>query len=229
MAPVTEIVLLTLISNADYSPIIESVKILALQPGCLAVRVSCLHEEPDKVHYFIDWDSVESHFVFARNKEVYAPFRALVGSVMADFTPPYHVPLAPNPLTVFGEALRGDCDDDNAVMIGKAWFPGIGEFTAEEMEGVFGAFERFVRALTDGNFEGFSGRVARGWSLEDGISYEGDSARVFLFAVKWDSIKSYTAFRQCDKFGEVCSAMTGLNKQRGLEMCLVNLTDTHLV
>ena len=224
MAPVTEVVLVTLLPNADYSPILESVEILARQTGCLAVRASRLHEEPDKVHYFIDWDSVDSHYAFVRNKEVYAPFLALAGSVMADFAPPYHVPLAPYPPAGFesGELRDGS---DGAVMIGKAWFPGGGELTVEDMESVSEAFGILLKTLGERDIE-FTGQASRGWSLEDDISYKGESSQIFLFAVKWHSIESYIAFRQSEEFGEICSAITSLKKLRELELCFFNKAGT---
>ncbi|KAI1426603.1 hypothetical protein F5Y12DRAFT_741695 [Xylaria sp. FL1777] len=227
MAPVTEVVYIILMPNADYGAIEESVKIMARQPGCLTARASRLQEEPDKVHCFIDWDSVDSHLAFARNKEVYGPFRALVGTVMAGFAPPYHVELSPYPPTVFdGGATPRRGKRSGVVMIGKAWFPGGPALTAEETEAVTAAFGTFVKALRDRGVKGFTGRVAHGWSLEDGILYQGQESRVFVFAVGWESIEAYLRFRDSAQFRDIGSVMTSLNKLEELEYCSINTTDT---
>ncbi|KAI0456468.1 hypothetical protein F5B21DRAFT_502365 [Xylaria acuta] len=126
MGPVTEAILLTLASDVDFDVIIESAKILARQPGCLAVRTSRLLDEPDtntKAHHFIDWDSVDSHMAFARDKDVYQSFRDLVGTVMAGYDPPYHVALEPDLPDVV----------DRAAVVGKAWFPGDTSKKREEV------------------------------------------------------------------------------------------------
>ncbi|KAI1302767.1 hypothetical protein F5Y03DRAFT_195179 [Xylaria venustula] len=207
MAPITEVVLITLVPDADYTAITESVAILSRQPGCLAVRASRLREEVSKVHYFIDWDSVSSHYAFARNKEVYAPFRALVGSVMEAYAPPYHVPLGPYPLDVF---------DAGVVMVGKAWFP-------VEREDVEAAFEESAKLLREKGGDGFTGHVAQGWSLEEGIVFKGEQSRVFLFVVGWTSSEAYLKFRGSKVFGEVFSGVTGLETLRELEICSVDI------
>ncbi|KAI3330853.1 hypothetical protein F4824DRAFT_326172 [Ustulina deusta] len=224
MAPVTEVVLLTLVPNADYGPIAESLKILARQPGCLAARASRLHHDPAQVHYFIDWETVDSHLAFARNQPVYAPFRALVGSVMAAFHPPYHVRLSPFPPDVFDGAGAGT--GRAVAMVGKAWFPGPSGLAAAEMEGAADAFAAFVRALGERGVEGLTGRVAHGWSVEDAIAEKGGPSRVFLFAVGWDCVEAYLRFRDSGQLAEIGSVMTGLKKLVQLEMCVVNTTDT---
>ncbi|KAI0538090.1 hypothetical protein GGR58DRAFT_469452 [Xylaria digitata] len=221
MTPATEVVLLTLTPNADYSLITKSAQILARQPGCLAVRTSRLHQELDKVHYFIDWDSVDSHLAFARNKDVYVPFRELVGSVMAGYAPPYHVSPSPCLSAVFdGDEMR-----NGVVMVGKAWFPGGAEFTSEQMEDVAEAFRTFTKALGDRGFAGFTGHVAGGWSLEDGIPYKGRKSRVFIYAVRWQSTETYLRFRDSEDFRTISSSIAGSGGLRELEICLVNTRD----
>ncbi|GAW14527.1 hypothetical protein ANO14919_039300 [Xylariales sp. No.14919] len=216
MAPVTEVVLLTLVPNADYAAITESAKILARQPGCLAVRTSRLHDARDKVHYFIDWDSVASHLAFARNGDVYAPFRALVGSVMAAYAPPYHVALAPYPPAVFG----GDGDGGRAVMVGKAWFP------AARTDGVAEAFAAFVGVLGErGRALGFAGRAAGDWALEEEILYKEVKSRVFLFVVAWEGVEAYVRFRGSEEFKSLLAPIAGLRGLRELDICLVDLRD----
>ncbi|KAI0444256.1 hypothetical protein F4803DRAFT_573250 [Xylaria telfairii] len=59
-AAVTEVVLLILVPEADYDIVRESARILA------------------RVHYFIDWDSVDEHMAFARDTAVYRPWKRLL-------------------------------------------------------------------------------------------------------------------------------------------------------
>ncbi|KAI1352398.1 hypothetical protein F5Y01DRAFT_279992 [Xylaria sp. FL0043] len=222
MPPVTEVVLLTLVPDEHHtadSAIKESVKILAQQPGCLAVRASRLLERPDELHYFIDWDSVDSHFAFARNKDAYGPFRAIVNSFMAGYASPYHVSLSPFPPTVFDQG-----GEEGTVLVLKAWFPGGQELTAEEMEAVSEAFAIFERALRDKGVEGFDGRVAQGWSLEDKISFQEEENRVFLFAAGWESWEMNLNF--CAKqFKEMSPGIADLKKLRILDVCSINTAD----
>ncbi|KAI0817092.1 hypothetical protein GGR55DRAFT_3288 [Xylaria sp. FL0064] len=222
MAPVTEVVLLTLVPDEHhtaYGAIKESVRILAQQPGCLAVRASRLLERPDELHYFIDWDSVDSHFAFARNKDAYAPFRAIVNSFMAGYASPYHVSLSPFPPAAFDQG-----GEAGTVLVLKAWFPGGQELTAEEMDAVAEAFANFEKALSDKGVEGFNGRVAQGWSLEDKILFNGEENRVFLFAAGWESWETNSSF--CTKkFKEMSSGIAGLKKLRILDVCSINTLD----
>ncbi|KAI1272922.1 hypothetical protein F5Y07DRAFT_402892 [Xylaria sp. FL0933] len=222
MAPVTEVVLLTLVPDEHStagSAIKESVKILAQQPGCLAVRASRLLERPDELHYFIDWDLVDSHFAFARNKDAYTPFRAIVNFFMAGYASPYHVSLSPFPPTVFDQG-----GESGTVLVLKAWFPGGQALTAEEMDAVSEMFAAFGRVLRDKEVEGFNGRVAQGWSLEDNISFKGEENRVFLFAAGWESWETNSSF--CTKqFKEMSSGIADLKKLRILDVCSINTAD----
>ncbi|KAI0546551.1 hypothetical protein F4679DRAFT_557158 [Xylaria curta] len=211
MGPVTEVVLLTLVPDADYAVITESAQIMARQPGCLFVRTSRLLREPDnddgsyRVHYFIDWDSVDSHMAFARNKDVYGPFRTLVGTVMAGYAPPYHVALEPR-------VFEGVC------MVGKAWFPpGDGDVDEEASK----ALEMFVGALR-AKAQGFNGRVGSAWSLENEIMYQGEKSRVFFFVVGWDSVETCAGFRDSEDFKEAIAGISALGGLRGLEFCIVD-------
>ncbi|KAI1749457.1 hypothetical protein F4782DRAFT_513251 [Xylaria castorea] len=227
MGPVTEVVLLTLVPDADYAVVTESAKIIARQPGCLAVRTSRLLCEPDnnnssssnRVHYFIDWDSVDSHTAFARDKDVYQPFRDLVGTVMAGYAPPYHVALEPYPPAVF--------DGGGVAMVGKAWFPprgGESDSAEEEEEEASTALDTFVEALK-GTARGFDGRVGKAWSLEDGIMYKGEKGRVLFFAVGWDSVEACARFRDSADFTEAVAGVSAVYGLRGLEICLVSTED----
>jgi hypothetical protein len=222
MTPVTEVVLLTLVPNADYNLIIESAKILAQQPGCLAVRTSRLHQDSDKVHYFIDWDSVESHQAFAFNDEVYYPFRELVGTVMAAYAQPYHVALSPYPPAALNHHQgQGSTGKSKIAVVAQAWFPGGDGFTPELAETVSRAFEAFTAALPDG----FSGEVASGWSLED-IRRKDELSRVFFFALGWESFDAYLRFRDEDRAKGVFALITKLKGLRGLDFHLVSTEST---
>ncbi|KAI0863845.1 hypothetical protein F4860DRAFT_467976 [Xylaria cubensis] len=215
MSPVTEVVLLTLVPDADYAVITESAQIMAQQPGCLFVRTSRLLREPDrsyKVHYFIDWDSVDSHMAFARNKTVYGPFRALVGTVMAGYAPPYHVVFEPYSLHVF----------DGVCMVGKMWFPpprdGESGPSGEEKAGALKMFLDASKAkggLVDG-------RCGGGWSLEDDIVYKGEKSRVSLFIVGWGSVEDCVRFRNSGEFREAVAGIEAVRGLRGLEICVVD-------
>ncbi|KAI0108730.1 hypothetical protein GGR51DRAFT_570393 [Nemania sp. FL0031] len=242
MAPVTEVVLLTLAPGADYGAIIESTKTIAAQPGCLTVRTSRLHDDPDQVHYIIDWDAVESHLAFARNEAVYGPFLQRFGEVALGFAPPYHVGIKPFPPVVFdggelgGEDKDKDKGEGGVVLVGKAWFPGSAKGEGEEKEreggegdgggeGVEGAFAKLVKMLGDKVVQGFTGSVAQGWSLEKDIAFMGEPSRVFLFAVGWDCIEACERFRRSSDFEEAVAAIEGLSGLRGLEVCVVSVKD----
>ncbi|KAI0875981.1 hypothetical protein GGS24DRAFT_499276 [Hypoxylon argillaceum] len=214
MAPVTEVVLLTLAPGADYAAITASAKTIAQQPGCLAVRTSRLHGEPHLVHYFIDWDAVESHHAFERNGAVYGPFLARLGAAMTGYAAPYHVALEPFPPAVFDGRAEGD---GAVVVVGKAWFPGGAAGREEAAAAAFAALVDGLRGAP-----GFTGEVARGWSLESEVVREGGGgrSRVFLFAVGWESVEAGVRFREEGEFGEAVARMEGVG---GLEVCLVNL------
>ncbi|KAI1124642.1 hypothetical protein F5Y10DRAFT_248949 [Nemania abortiva] len=226
MAPVTEVVLLTLAPGADYGAIIESAKTIARQRGCLAVRTSRLHDEPDKVHYFIDWDAVESHLAFMRDAPVYGAFLERLGAVMTGYAPPYHVELTPFPPVVFDGGRLNARNEAGGVMVGKAWFPGAGKGEGEEEE-VSTAFAAFVGVLKDRALRGFTGDVAKGWSVESDILFKGEPSRVFLFAVGWDSVEACVRFRDSADFGEAMSAISGLQGLRELEVCIVSVKDSN--
>ncbi|KAI0188358.1 hypothetical protein EV127DRAFT_471355 [Xylaria flabelliformis] len=214
MSPVTEVVLLTLVPGADYAVITESAQIIARQPGCFFVRTSRLLCEPDgdRVHYFIDWDSVDSHMAFARNKAVYEPFRALVGTVMAGYAPPYHITFEPYSLYVF----------DGVCMVGKMWFPPprdgesgpSGEETAEALK-MFLDASKAKGGLVDG-------RCGGGWSLEDDIIYKGEKSRVSLFIVGWGSVEDCVRFRDSEELMEAVAGIEALRGLRGLEICIID-------
>ncbi|KAI1740131.1 hypothetical protein F4680DRAFT_121210 [Xylaria scruposa] len=213
MGPVTEVVLLTLVPDADYAVITESAKIMARQPGCLFVRTSRLLCEPDngnKMHYFINWDSVDSHMAFARNRDVYGPFRDLVGTVMAGYAPPYHVVLE-------SRVFEGVC------IIGRMWFSPKGEDSGpeEEEEEVAGAMKIFLDASkAKGGL--VDNRVGKAWSLEDGIVYKGEKSRVFFFVVGWDSVEACARFRDSEDFNEAVAGISTLRGLRDLEICIVD-------
>jgi hypothetical protein len=73
-SPVTEIVEMTLLPNANDGVIAESVRIIARQPGCRKVRTARERrgrEMPEKLYYFIDWDAIDAHLAFARDPVAY--------------------------------------------------------------------------------------------------------------------------------------------------------------
>ncbi|KAI0401805.1 hypothetical protein F4802DRAFT_396663 [Xylaria palmicola] len=221
MAPVTEVVLITLKPDADYSLIAESARILARQPGCLAVRTSRLRGEPDKVHYFIDWVSVGAHLAFARDAAVYAPFRALVGTVMAGFAPPYHVV----PLLLLSEedARPADVLGGAAALVGKAWVAADRARTPSARERASAAFGALLAGLRERAPAGYldDGRAAAGWSVEEAIAHRAGASRVFFFAVGWDGAEACARFRASRDFGEVVGGIRGLEGMRELEVCVV--------
>ncbi|KAI3316814.1 hypothetical protein HD806DRAFT_541888 [Xylariaceae sp. AK1471] len=230
MAPVTEVVLMTLVPDADYNLILESAKIMAQQPGCLTVRTSRQHQDPNKAHFFIDWDSVDSHMVFARNKEIYGPFRELVGTFMAGYAQPYHVSLSPYPPAALDHHNQGGgAGKSRVAMVGQAWFPSgdddlVGKGKGEEK--VSRAFEAFVEALNPKSSEGFSGEVSQGWSLEEDIRNKDETGRVFFFAVGWDSFEAYERFRDSEDFEKIMSVVSGLEGLRDLELWGVSTAET---
>ncbi|KAI0470367.1 hypothetical protein F4859DRAFT_505386 [Xylaria cf. heliscus] len=214
MAPVTEVVLITLIPNADQAVLTESAKTVARQPGCRTVRTSRLHAEPDgeeRVHLFIDWDAVDYHRAFARNKEIYLPFRAHIGSIMAAHVPPYHVAFDPYPPSLL----------EGVAVVGKAWFPGHVDPGAKGGE-VEGALEGFVGAVRGDRGLGFDGRVVKGWALEDEILYKGEKSRVFFFALGWESVEAGKGFRESGEFGSAVAGFEGVDGLRGLDISVVS-------
>ncbi|KAI8631970.1 hypothetical protein F5Y19DRAFT_381388 [Xylariaceae sp. FL1651] len=219
---VTEVVQMTLVPNADNSIIAESTKIMAEQKGCLAVRSFRWLEDPSRLEYFIDWDSIESHINFARNEEVYLPFRARIGSVMAAYNQPFHVPLPPYPPALL-ESQDG-AGKSSVKAVGQAWFAGGVGFPSERMESVSAAFQGFVDAVRGEQPVGFSGKVAAGWAKET-IVRKAEVFRLFFFVMGWDSVEAHTRYRDSDHYKQAISAITNLEDFNELEFHHVGAAD----
>ncbi|KAI0164631.1 hypothetical protein GGR57DRAFT_497505 [Xylariaceae sp. FL1272] len=217
MAPTTEVVALTLLSDADNSIIAESAKILSTLPGCVRVRTSRMGNE-DKVYYFVDWESVEQHEAVVKNAELYSSYQVVLLPIIAD-----HVDFSPYP-TVLDN--HGGKSKSSITVFGQAFFPDSSEYTAEQMEKVKTTFESSMESLKQRKGKstaGFSGEFASGWSRED-IYHNGEISRIFIFAFGWDSLDNYRDFRDSEVFDRNIRAITSIDGFKELDLREVQTT-----
>ncbi|KAI1160450.1 hypothetical protein F5B18DRAFT_632436 [Nemania serpens] len=217
MTPVTEVVLVTLKRNADMGITAQAVASLGAQPGCLGVRTWREHRDPEKVHFVISWDDIQSHRAFERKTEVHRAVLGLLGEFMESFETPYHVALKPtSPAAVLGG------DGSGVALLARAYFPGGEAFADQERERVEAAFDEFVDGFGGA---GFTGEVAGGWSYENDIEHRGEGSRMFFFAVGWQSTEAALRFKDAGGFGEVVSWIEGWEGLRDVQVALINRFD----
>ncbi|KAI1113368.1 hypothetical protein F5Y14DRAFT_213333 [Nemania sp. NC0429] len=220
MAPLTEVVIVTLKRDADMKTMASACASLGAQPGCLAVRTWRTHRDPDKVHFFISWDDIKSHRAFEAKTEVHRSVLRQLGEVMTSYKTPYHLALKPSsPAAVLGSGNSG------VVLLAEAYFPGGGSgerFAEHEREKVSAAFDEFVDGFGGA---GFTGQVAGGWSLEGDIEHAGEGTRLFCFAVGWQSTEAALRFKDAGGFGKVVSWIAGWEGLKDVQVSLLNRLD----
>ncbi|GAP92004.1 hypothetical protein SAMD00023353_6100110 [Rosellinia necatrix] len=235
MAPVTEVVLLTLVPDAVHYLIdwdsLESHRAFARGD-----------------HHHGDGDGNGD----GNGGSAYRRMWDLVCPVMAAHSAPFHVTFAPpaldgrrgTPTTTTAAAAAGAA----AVytLLGKVWCRAPGEGSADEGKedadadtdaeaDVEAAFEGFLAAATAtaGGWGGGGGRgVAAGWSLERDIAHGGVPCRVFAFVVGWDDDgggggggASRTSCRDARLAGAVAAAFGDGGGARTVEVCLLGAWD----
>ncbi|KAI1266881.1 hypothetical protein F5Y18DRAFT_425436 [Xylariaceae sp. FL1019] len=209
MAPTTEVVALTLLSDASTNSIIaESAKILASLPGCVRVRTSRMGNG-DKAYYFVDWESLEKHEAVVKNAELYSSYQKVLLPIIAGFSQPW-----------------GGASKSSITVFGQAFFPDSSEFTAEQMGNVKKTFESSMESLKQRKGKstaGFSGESASGWSRED-IYHNGEISRIFVFAFGWDSLDHYEDFRDSEVFARNIRAITSIDGFKELDLREVQTT-----
>ncbi|KAI0852938.1 hypothetical protein F5Y00DRAFT_226398 [Daldinia vernicosa] len=223
MAPVTELISLTLKPDL---PAAEAVSILdttaatlVAQPGCLRVRTSRVHEDPNAVRIFADWEAVAAHRAFEKT-EAYAPFKARVSSAVASPPQrPYHVEFTPFPVAALDNT--GPNSKTSVAEVLHIWFPG--DYPEDARTRSTDAVNEFTRRMTL-FADGMTGETALGWSVERDIDRDGEPSSVLILILGWTSVEAHMKARDHPEFAKVIPLLKDLEGLKGIEMYHVSNT-----
>ncbi|KAI2620072.1 hypothetical protein GGR54DRAFT_115875 [Hypoxylon sp. NC1633] len=233
MAPVTEIVVLPLKSDADDKTVAAVVatntQVLLSQLGCQRVHSCREHEDASKLRFFVDWDSLEAHQAFSRNTAAFGPFAKLMGSI-ADpkrRTPPLHVSFTPSPPTI----LRNSGPEAKSPFVEMLhfYFPGSDDGCPEDVvrKATDVANEFLIQVLPLILPHGCTGETAVGWTLERDIRFRDQSCRALVVLLGWTSPEAFMTARETEPVSKLVRRLLspeGLEGLVGYELVLVNNT-----
>ncbi|KAI0098470.1 hypothetical protein F4814DRAFT_123584 [Daldinia grandis] len=216
MAPVTEIVLHTLKPGADVETFYKVFAIIGEQPGAQAVRISTVHENPEQVDLFIDWDSIESHRALEAQTEAYGAFIDQVKPHVAKPATVIHAELTPSPPTVLDNA-EGKGRSPVAQLLFTYFAPDT------DAAKTLAEAHKFVSKLSGAGFAGLTGESSLGWTVEKDVDFKGEKTRVLVIILGWESVQAHSDVRETDAWksiiGEFRDAAEGL---KGFEVTHVS-------
>ncbi|KAI0145159.1 hypothetical protein GGR57DRAFT_507124 [Xylariaceae sp. FL1272] len=214
---VTEVANITLVANSSIAVFDEATQVILQQPGALTVRRSRLVENSDSLRLFVDWESVDASRAFAETP-AYKELAEKVKPVVAPQTPvvTYNVELSPFPPVVF-DNYEGRGESPVTEFL-NFFFPGGSNYTAERKAGVTQAILDFLED-TKGTADGFTGQTAMGWVVEgEEIPYMGQSCRVLVLGVGWESVEAHEAWMLTDAYAEYIPQLFALDGLLGIEL-----------
>lgn len=229
MAPVTEIVILPIKPDtpaATVSSILDAnIATLLAQPGCQRVRSSRVHEDPNKLRLFADWESLALHRAFAAKPDEYGPFLQRMGTIIdasagGPRKPPYHVEFSPFPPLALNGSSAGGKGPVSEIL--TAYFASdVGEAAREVAVSTMHEFLAKMASFA----EGFTGQTAVGWSVETDVDYKGEPHRALVTVIGWTSIEAHMKkTRENPEFEKIIPMIRGLEGLKGMEM--VHVTNT---
>ncbi|KAI1266332.1 hypothetical protein F5Y18DRAFT_26367 [Xylariaceae sp. FL1019] len=214
---VTEVANITLVANSSIAVFDEVTQVILQQPGALTVRSSRLIENSDSFRLLVDWESVEASLAFAETP-AYEKLANKVKPVLAQTPVTYNVELSPFPPVVFdNDEGRGESPVTEFL---NFFFPGdaAGGYTADRKANVTQAILNFLDD-TKGTADGFTGQTAMGWVVEgEEIPYMGQSCRVFVLGVGWESVAAHEAWMLTDAYKEYIPQLFALDGLLGIEL-----------
>ncbi|KAI1767205.1 hypothetical protein GGR53DRAFT_147150 [Hypoxylon sp. FL1150] len=190
MAPVTELVLAATIPGASQDSLFTIFSTLKTQPGSQRVRAATLHEDPQQLRLFIDWDAVESHYAF-RSSPGYGAFMSEITSLTA------------GPATAHPPAVLDSGKTAVAEMLLTYFAP---EADAAKNKA---AALTLVSGLTGAGFAGINGESAVGWTVEKDVAYKGEKTRALVILIGWDSVEAHRKARATDVYGKLVADFQG--------------------
>ncbi|KAI1463516.1 uncharacterized protein F4812DRAFT_446399 [Daldinia caldariorum] len=206
MAPVTEIVLHTLKPDADVESFYSAFSIIKEKSSARAIRASTVHEHPEQVGIFMDWDSAEAHHAF-RTREA-ASYNAFLDAARPHCAklPPllFHAQLAPFPPAVLDNA-GGKGRTPVAQVLFMYFAPDADADGAETLARA----QNFVAKLVGGEFAGLTGESSLGWSVERDVDYKGEKARVLVVILGWESVQAHLEVRETDAWKDAVGEFRG--------------------
>ncbi|KAI5925402.1 hypothetical protein F4810DRAFT_77870 [Camillea tinctor] len=215
MAPVTEILTLTLAPDTDQPTLLSSIEetLRAWQQQhepLLRAQHAFTHEDPLKLRLAHDWADVPAS----------SPLSSLSspGRGIAEARGPYHVAFDPPQPRVLDTASPGAASRVTEMV--HMYFPPARRGAAD----VGDAVARFVAELRalDGRKIGFSGEAAWGW-VAGLLEYKGEDHAVFVLCLGWQSVKAHVEFRDTEDFQRSIPIMRGIGGLKGSEMAHVSL------
>ncbi|KAI1101129.1 hypothetical protein F4804DRAFT_316818 [Jackrogersella minutella] len=195
MAPVTEFVLSTLKPGNTIDPLYPTFATIKGYPGNLSIRASTVHENPEQIRLFIDWDSIDSHLA-ARNTDAYKTYLSQILPSVAGPATVFHSELSPFPASVL--------DKSPVTEVVLTYFaPG------SDSPASLAAAQKLASALTGSGFAGSTGLSAVGWTVEKEIDFKGEKARALVVLLGWESVAAQQAARDTDAYKKVIADFQG--------------------
>ncbi|KAF3066338.1 hypothetical protein GL218_09168 [Daldinia childiae] len=216
MAPVTEIVLHSLKPGTDVETFYKLFSVIKEQSGAQAVRASTVHENPEQVDLFIDWDSIESHQALQAQTEAYGAFIDQVKPHVTKLATVIHAELTPFPPTVLDNA-DGKGKSPVAQLIFTYFAPDT------DAAKTLTEAQKFVSKLSGTSLAGLTGESSFGWTVEKDVDFKGEKTRVLIIILGWESVQAHLEARETDAWksiiGEFQGAAEGL---KGFEVTHVS-------
>ncbi|KAI1641175.1 Alpha/Beta hydrolase protein [Biscogniauxia mediterranea] len=230
MAPVTELLLLTLKPDTDRAALLSAIeeKLRSSNPPALGAskplraQHGFAHEDPLKLRLALDWADIPAPSASSASPLL----RSLLAAVVDD-----DAAVAPgNPYYVAFEPPRPPVLDTPVVEMVHMYFPPARR-AAPDVES---AIARFVAELRTGKAEGFSGEAAWGWVVggaaegeEALLPYKGEGCAAFVLCLGWESVQAHMRFRDTEEFQRCIPLIRGIEGLKGSEMAhAANLSDT---
>ncbi|KAI0597774.1 Alpha/Beta hydrolase protein [Biscogniauxia sp. FL1348] len=222
MAPVTELLLLTLKPDTDRAALISSIEAkLRSSPGLppLRAQYAFTHEDPLKLRLALDWADIPPS----------SPFLSLDSD--ADSVPYYVALDPPRP------AVLDNNETNTVVEMVHMYFPPARR-GAPDVAAAVAAFVAQVRA------PGFAGEAAWGWVVGSGgrdgeealLEYKGERCAAFVLCLGWESVQAHLRFRDTEEFQKSIPLIRGIEGLKGsgmehvsfrkVEVESANLSDT---
>ncbi|KAI1491978.1 Alpha/Beta hydrolase protein [Biscogniauxia mediterranea] len=236
MAPVTELIHLTLKPDTDRAALLSSIEEKLRSAGAkkpLRAQHGFTHEDPLKLRLALDWADIPIPAPSASASSLLRSLLAAVDDAVAaprnNNHPYYYVAFEPP---------RPPVLDDRVVEMVHMYFPPARRGAAD----VDGAVARFVAEMRTGTaeekaVEGFSGEAAWGWVVGGGeregegkgglLPFKGEGCAAFVLCLGWESVQAHMRFRDTEEFQRCIPLIRGIEGLKGSEMAhSANLSDT---
>ncbi|KAI1478486.1 hypothetical protein F4774DRAFT_152327 [Daldinia eschscholtzii] len=219
MAPVTEIVLHSLKPGTDVESFYKTFTIIKEKSAAQVIRASTVHENPEQVGIFIDWDSIEAHKAFEADEVSYNAFISLAKPHLTKFPLLFHAELTP-----FPPAVLNNAEGKGKTPVAHVLFT----YFAPDTDAAKTLIEaqNFVSKLTGAGFAGLTGESSLGWSVEKDVDFKGEKTRVLVIILGWESVQAHLEARETDAWKSTIGKFRGgAEGLKGFEVIHVTTKD----